>query len=90
MTLWNRDLLPNLRRKKIQLNDGGERFYIEYLHPVLEFSPGTLTTWNSRPALLQGRIYGSDFQERRKYSAWYDSIRRWVAKEFQRNPFGTG
>jgi hypothetical protein len=39
MTLWNRDLLPELSREKIKLNDGGERFYIDYLHAVSNCLP---------------------------------------------------
>jgi len=90
MTLWNRDLQPALQRSQIRLNDGGEWFHIDSRHQVIELSNYAQTTWNGRPGLVQGRIYGMDFSDRPAYAKWFDSVQRWVRKNFHKAPRDIG
>jgi hypothetical protein len=90
LALWNRDLQPQLRRKRIQLDAGGERFVIRSEEQILELTNSVLTTWNGRPGLVHGRIYGSEFCDRPEYTKWFESIQRWIRKSFRKNPFSLG
>jgi hypothetical protein len=81
MTLWNQSLLNTLARKHIRYPNG--KYYgIDSLTPTLEFSPSRLCEWNGRSALLPGRIYGSFETSVAGYEKWYNSIVRWIQKNF--------
>jgi len=86
LTLWNRDLQTSLSRTRIQLNSGGEWFCIDNHHQVLELTNSIVTTWDGRPALVQGRIYGSDFTDRKDYGQWMASTQRWLRRHFRKCP----
>ena len=90
VALWNRDIQPSLARRRIALNDGGERFCIDNEEQTLELLVSGQVIWNGRPGLLQGRVYGWNFQDRPKYAKWFDSIQRRVRKDFRKNPFSFG
>jgi len=89
LTLWNREVLPNLKRKKV-LRDGAETYYrIDSALPVIEFCPCRSTIWNSSEALLQGRIYSSFDQPSDHLAAWYKSLERWLRKNLEKGPSPT-
>jgi hypothetical protein len=85
MTLWNQALLSTLARKHI-VYPGREYYGIENSTPTLEFSPSRRCEWNERPALLLGRIYGSFETSVAGYEKWYNSLVRWVRKNFVKSP----
>jgi hypothetical protein len=85
MTLWNQSLLSVLERKHI-VYPGREYYGIEGSSPTLEFSPSLSCEWNKRDALLSGRIYGSFENSVAGYEGWYNSLLRWVRKNFIKNP----
>jgi hypothetical protein len=85
MTLWNRPILPNLRRQRV-VTGTEEYFRIDDLLPTLEYSPCKLTQWNGTPGLLQGRIYGFSFGTNRDYQHWFYSLSSWIRRNFVKNP----
>src|SRR5437588_5851279 len=56
LCLWNSGLLPTLERKWIP--DPGYYTVDVLKQPVLEFTSSLLTTWEAKPALVQGRLFG--------------------------------
>ena len=90
MTLWNQTLLEDLKRKTIVRNDGRPWYLVEGNLPTLEFSTSVETTWNGKPGLVQGRIYGQAVSSNSDFNRWYQSIVRWIRKEFHKNPASFG
>jgi len=90
MTLWNRDLLPNLRRKTIRRNDGSPWHFIEDSLPTLDLWPCNLVAWNEHPGLLQGRIYTGLIADDVGLVRWYESIVRWIRRKFRKSPSWSG
>jgi hypothetical protein len=91
VSLWNRRLLPNLERKWIA--DPGY-FPIDTLHTsTLEFSPSFVTTWEGKPALCQGRVFG-DFDthlgKSPEFDRWYEKLVRWIRKNYRKSPTSFG
>jgi hypothetical protein len=86
--LWNQALLISLERKLVPESDRGSYYRIDSALPVIEFSypQGTTEPWNGRPALLQGRIWSGFEQENQGFEAWYNSLTRWIRKNFIKNP----
>lgn len=89
--LWNRSLVPKLKRKWVR-NPG---FYgINVLDmPILEFVPSLLTTWEEKPGLVLGRLYGVFDPYLRKppgFEKWYERLARWIRKACRKNPPGIG
>jgi hypothetical protein len=58
--------------------------------PVLEFTPSLTTTWEGKPALVQGRLYGIFEGKSAEFEKWYESLVRWIRQNYQKNPRGTG
>jgi len=93
LCLWNRQLLPVLKRKWI----GKARYYkyqLDVFHlPLLEFSASFRTEWEGRPALIQGRLFG-DFDPHLgkppEFEKWYNRLVRWLRKNFKKNPASWG
>jgi hypothetical protein len=89
--LWNRDLLPRLKREWV--SESGY-FRIDTLNlPVLEFTPSFNASWEGKPALGQGRLFG-DFDphlgKTEGFVKWYESLSRWIRANFKKNPVGIG
>ncbi len=82
LCLWNHRLLPRLRRKWIP-NPGYFRADESSL-PILEFTPSFTTSWEGRPALGQGRLYGVFEDKSPDFKKWYDGLVRWIRKNYQR------
>jgi hypothetical protein len=86
MTLWNRELVPNLRRRLVKRPTGASYYRIPYSLPVLELSPSRMVSWNSQSALLRGRLYGFSFEGRDAYGQWYQVLSGWIRSHFLSNP----
>jgi hypothetical protein len=87
MTLWNHDLIPSLRRSLVKRPGGSDYYRVSYSQPVLELSPSRKVSWNERPALLRGRLYGFSFEGMPDaYATWYDVLSRWIRSHFTKNP----
>jgi hypothetical protein len=87
LILWNQELLPQLKRKHISRETGGDYYRVDVLaEPVLEFGGSFLGEWCSRPSLTQGRIYGIFDNKSQEFVRWYEQIVRHIHKAFVRNP----
>lgn len=91
VSLWNRELLPHLERKWIP---DQEYFRIDTLHtPTLEFNSSFTATWEEKPALGQGRLFG-DFDPYLKkspdFEKWYEQLTRWIRKNYRKSPTSLG
>src|SRR6266550_3206213 len=91
LCLWNRRLLPHLERKWIP--DPGYYTVDVLKQPVLEFTSSLLTTWEAKPALVQGRLFG-DFDpylgKPSEFEKWYETLARWIRQNYEKNPASTG
>jgi hypothetical protein len=91
LCLWNRDLLPDLQRKWIP--EPGYYRVDSLKVPILEFSPSFAATWEGKPALGQGRIFGNFEQYLGKpldFEKWYGSLVRWIRQNYQKSPASSG
>ena len=89
--LWNRKFLPHLERQWIP--DPGY-YRIDGLNTaILEFTPSFAAIWEGKPALGQGRLFGN-FEpylgKPEAFEQWFDSIVRWIRRNYQRNSSGFG
>jgi hypothetical protein len=87
--LWNRSFLPKLERKWIP--DPGHYGLSDLYEPILGISPSLLTTWEDKPALVQGQLYGifdPYLGKPREFQKWYERLVRWIRKSYRRNPTG--
>lgn len=85
VSVWNQALSPELNREYIADAKAGPYYRVDDSQPVLEFSPSHLTDWEGTPALLQGRIWGAFKTADRRYAVWFDSITRWIRKNYTKN-----
>ena len=88
LCLWNSRLLPSLERKWVP--HPGYYRADEWGKPILEFTSSVRTTWEGEPALLQGRLFGIFERKSPNFEKWYDSIVRWIRKNYRRGPAELG
>lgn len=87
LCLWHRGFLPELKREFIPESDEGPYYRIDdFKLPVLEFSTSLRTVWEGKPALGQGRLYGSFEDKPAEFEEWYEALVRWIRKNFRRSP----
>src|SRR5205807_782908 len=81
-------LLPTLRRNYIPKSDQGPYYRVDSALPVIEFSYpcGKQEIWNGRSALVQGRIWAGFEQSNAEFESWFNSVVRWMRKNFIKNP----
>jgi hypothetical protein len=85
LCLWNRDILPTLARKHI--TRAVKPYYrIDTSLPVIELLVPHECEWNGIPALQQGRIYASSDSRSEPLQKWFDTLVRWIRKNFVKNP----
>jgi len=87
LCLWNVRILRRLKRKWIA-NPGYYR--IDCLHtPTLEFTPSFHASWEGKPAIGQGRLFG-DFdpylKKPKSFDRWYSSLVHWMRKNYEKSP----
>ncbi len=91
LCFWNRKLLPNLERKWIQ-EPGYYRVDTLYT-PILEFTSSFTATWEGKPALGQGRLFGNfepHLDKPEDFRKWYDALVHWIRQHYRKNPASTG
>jgi hypothetical protein len=88
LCLWNPSFLPHLERKWIP--DPGYYRLDEFGMPILEFTSSFKATWEEKPALGQGRLYGIFNGKPPDFEKWYEALVRWIRTNYQKNPRGTG
>ena len=91
LCLWNRKLLPNLERKWI--SEPGHYTLDTLRMPILEFTPSFTATWEDRPALGQGRLFGNFepyLEKPESFSKWYERLVRWIRRHYRKSPATTG
>jgi hypothetical protein len=86
LCLWNRDLLPSLRREYIAESNVGPYYRIDSSLPILEFSLPSPSVWDGKPALTQGRLYAYSYAAEPGLRGWYESLVRRMRKTFKKNP----
>ncbi len=86
--LWNKDLLPVLKRKHIPKSIKGPYYRVDSSLPVVELSIPREADWEGLPSLTQGRIYASFDYPNRDLNEWFDSMSKWIRKNFSKNPVG--
>lgn len=86
MVLWNKRLLPFLERKLVQRPGGDDYQRVDCSLSTIELTPSRITKWKDTPALLQGRIYIFFDKPVPGYDAWYQSIARWIRRNYRKNP----
>jgi hypothetical protein len=91
LLFWNRKILPSLEREWVPAP--GYFTVSELRMPILEFTPSFTATWEGKPGLGQGRLFGNfepylgkppDFEK------WYETLTRWIRKNYRKSPRGTG
>jgi len=88
LCLWNRTLLPSLRREYIPESNVGPYYRIDSSLPILEFSLPVQRTWDGEPALTQGRLYAYAYRNYPALRIWYEALVRWLRTRFTKNPIG--
>ena len=86
LCLWNQGLLPLLRRKFVPKSSKGPYYRVDSALPVAEFFLPREADWEGSPSLTQGRIYASFDQPNDGLRKWFDSMGRWIRKNFAKNP----
>ena len=88
LSLWNRGILPQLKRKWIP--EPGYYRVDESGTPTLEFTSSFNATWEGKPALGQGRLYGIFDGKPPEFEKWYETLVRWIRKNYRRSPASMG
>jgi hypothetical protein len=91
LCLWNRKLLPKIERKWIP--EPGYYRLDTLRAPILEFTRSFTATWEAKPALGQGRLFGS-FEpylgKPEEFGKWYESLVRWIRQHYRKNTASSG
>jgi hypothetical protein len=88
VVLWNQTLLPSLEREYIPQSNRGPYYRVSSSLPVLELFLPVVAEWDRKPALTQGRVYGSFDATNEGLRRWYESIAHWIRRNFTKNPVG--
>lgn len=87
LCLWHRGLQPNMKREFVPESEEGPYYRIDDFHlPVIEFSTSFRAVWDGRPALGQGRLYGTFENKTAEFRKWYEALVRWIRKNSRRSP----
>ncbi len=86
LVLWSERLAPGLQRDYIA--NANPPYYLvdEQTEAVFELSLSKLTTWEGRPALVQGRIYGVFEGKPAEFTKLYERIVRYIRRHWRKNP----
>jgi len=88
LVLWNQSLLRSLEREYIPQSNRGPYYRVSSSVPVLELFLPVEADWDGKPALTQGRVYGSFDVANENLRRWYESIAHWIRKNFTKNTVG--
>lgn len=85
LVLWSERFAPNLQGCYVPAHPP---YYCvdEQTESVFELSLSGKTTWQSRPALTQGRIYAVFQNKQPQFEKSYDQVIRYIRQHWRKNP----
>jgi hypothetical protein len=86
LVLWSERFAPNLQRCFVATADSPYYLADEQTESVFELSLSGVTTWEGRPALTQGRIYGVFQNKQAEFEKCYEQIIRYIRRHWRKNP----
>jgi hypothetical protein len=86
LVLWSERFAPNLQRRFVPTADSPYYLADEQTESVFELSLSGVTTWEGRPALTQGRIYGVFQNKQAEFEKCYEQIIRYIRRHWRKNP----
>ena len=86
LVLWSERFAPDLQRRFVATADSPYFLADEQTESVLELSLSAVTTWEGRPALTQGRIYGVFRNKQPEFEKCYEQIIRYIRGHWRKNP----
>jgi hypothetical protein len=86
LILWNQCLIPHLKRELVRPSK--PYYTIKAELPLLEMLTCRECEWGGKPALMQGRIWGSFSTENKALEKWYRAITHWIRRTYRPNPVG--
>ncbi len=86
LVLWSKRFAPNLQRGYVANAQPPYYLIDEQTESVLELCLSGLTTWEGRPALTQGRIYGVFENKQAEFEKLYERIVRYIRRHWRKNP----
>jgi hypothetical protein len=86
MILWNKRFARTIERRYIASANPPYYRIDEQVESVLEISPSRVTEWEGRPALTQGRIYGTFDNKQPEFEKWYERVVRHIRRHWRKNP----
>jgi len=86
LVLRSRRFAPNLQRRYVARVESPYFLAEEQTEPVFEFSLSGVTTWEGRPALTQGRIYGVFQNKQPEFENCYEQMIRYIRRHWRKNP----
>jgi hypothetical protein len=84
LSLWNREILPVLKRSYIPKSTKGPYYRVDSSLPVVELSLSRVGDWNGKPCLPQGRLYASFDQPNEKLRKWFEFMIRWIRRNYSK------
>ena len=86
LVLWSERFAANVRRR--YMAEAQPPYYLldEQTESVFQLSLSGFTTWRSRPALTQGRIYGVFDNKQPEFEKCYERIIRYIRRHWRKNP----
>lgn len=90
--IGQRRLETFIEREFIPESNRGPYYRVDSALPVIElwYRSPIPESWNGRAALTQGRIWAAFEQKNRDFEVWFNSIVRWIRKNFVKNPVPLG
>jgi hypothetical protein len=85
LCLWNQAILPSLKCAHIARAQN-PYYRVDQSLPVIEWMKSQKADWDGMPALTQGRVYASFDVPNEPLTKWFDSIVRWIRKNYAKNP----
>jgi|SRR5580700_2522358 hypothetical protein len=86
LVLWSKRFVPQLQRRYVAEAEPPYYLADEQRESVLELSLSGFTTWEARPALTQGRIYGVFGNKLAEFEKCYERIVRYIRRHWRKNP----
>ena len=86
LVVWSDRFAPNLQREYVARAQPPYYLVNEQVEAVFELSLSGLTSWEGRPALTQGRIYGVFENKQAELEKCYEQIIRYIRRRWRKNP----
>ena len=86
LVLWSNRFAPKLQRRYVAKAEPPYYVVDEQTELALELSLSGFTTWQGRPALTPGRIYGVFENKQAEFEKCYERIARYIRRHWRKNP----